>query len=54
MTARGWPLLRPIVVSSRDGIPPKLAPNRLPVTFSSTRWVVFIALRTRSLGIRPR
>src|SRR6476646_908337 len=52
ITLRGCPLLRPVVVSSSAGIPPKLAPTRPPVTRSAVRCTAFMVFRTRSLGTR--
>src|SRR5207248_3460752 len=51
MTERGWPLLRPVVVSSSTGILLSSHPNRPPVTLSMPRWTAFIAFNPRSVGM---
>ena len=54
ITDRGWPLLRPVVVSSSTGIRPAFHPSRPKLTASTVRWMVFMAFRARSLGMgRP-
>src|SRR6188508_945519 len=52
ITTRGWPLLRPFVVSSTTGIPPARHPSRPPLILSRLRWKVFMAFSCRSLGMR--
>ena len=44
ITVRGWPDFRPVVVSSRTGIPLPSQPTRPPVSFSTPRWTAFMAL----------
>ena len=50
ITVWGWPLLRPIVVSSSTGMPPARHPRRPKLTFKTTRWKVFSALSCKSVG----
>src|SRR5947209_3785608 len=51
MTERGWPLLRPTVVSSITGMLLACQPIRPPVILSIPRWTAFIVFRAKSLGM---
>ena len=52
MTARGCPLLRPVVVSSSTGMLLASHPKRPPLSFKMVRWTPFMVFNTRSLGTR--
>lgn len=51
ITLRGFPLLRPVVVSSSTGMLPASQPNRPPLRLKIMRCAVFIAFNVRSLGM---
>src|SRR5665647_1286875 len=48
---RGWPDLRPVVVSSSAGVLPKLHPSRPKETAMSARCTAFMATRVILLGM---
>src|SRR5687768_7611305 len=50
ITVRGWPLLRPVVVSSSTGMLPARHPMRPPLSLSVARWKALSVWKTKSLG----
>lgn len=51
MQERGSPLFRPIVVNSNTGMPAACQPYLPKLTFKMARWMAFIDLRVKSLGM---
>jgi hypothetical protein len=51
ITDRERPVLRPVVVSSSTGMFDAFHPARPPLILSTLRWIAFIALNAKSLGM---